>query len=108
MSATNIADSPLSPASATTPLLDLDDGAFQESFCRRAFRVRHRLTGHPLFELPRLVKLATALPPASVEYNAGDIPMALDPRQTPHTGLSVEETVRRIEECRSWMVLKNV
>ena len=103
----SIADNPLSPGSAAAPL-DLDDGAFHEHFCRRAFRVRHRLAGHALFELARLVRLATSLPPASVEYNAGDIPMALDPRQTPHTGLSVEETVRRIEECRSWMVLKNV
>nr|MBA3897462.1 cupin-like domain-containing protein [Sphingomonadaceae bacterium] len=25
-----------------------------------------------------------------------------------HTGLSAEETIRRIEECGSWMVLKNV
>src|SRR5205085_8567277 len=30
------------------------------------------------------------------------------PRRTPRNGLSVEETIRRIETCRSWMVLKHV
>ena len=29
-------------------------------------------------------------------------------RQTPRNGLSIEETIRRIEECRSWLVLKYV
>jgi len=28
--------------------------------------------------------------------------------RTPRNGLSPEETIRRIEECRSWLVLKNV
>jgi ribosomal protein L16 Arg81 hydroxylase len=31
-----------------------------------------------------------------------------DPRATPRNGLSAEETLRRIEQCRSWLVLKNV
>ena len=34
--------------------------------------------------------------------------MSLDPELTPRNGLSPEETVRRIEECQSWMVLKYV
>ncbi len=46
-------------------------------------------------------------PPGIVEYNAGKIPVSLpDQDETPYTGLSAEETVRRIEECSSWMVLK--
>jgi ribosomal protein L16 Arg81 hydroxylase len=32
----------------------------------------------------------------------------LDPRLTPRNGLSIEETIRRIEDCKSWMVLKRV
>jgi hypothetical protein len=39
---------------------------------------------------------------------AGDVPVGLDPARTPRTGLSIDETIRRIEECRSWMVFKNV
>ena len=89
-------------------LLDLDASAFREHFGRRPFLVRHNLAQHELFTLPRLIELSRRLPASSVEYNAGDIPVSIDPAQTPRTGLSVEETLRRIAECRSWMVLKHV
>jgi len=55
-----------------------------------------------------LIELAKRLPKDFVEYNAGNIPVSQDPNQTPQTGLSIEETIRRIEECQSWMVLKYV
>lgn len=70
--------------------------------------LRHRLASHPLFAMERLVALASALPPGNVEYNAGDLPIGQDPAKTPMNGLSPEETVRRIAENRSWLVLKNV
>ncbi|MGH7339997.1 MAG: cupin-like domain-containing protein, partial [Candidatus Rokuibacteriota bacterium] len=89
-------------------LLQIDPPRFREHFDRRPFRVRHRLAEHPLFALPRLIELARALLEDRVEYNAGDVPVSLDPARTPRTGLSIGETIRRIEECRSWMVFKNV
>jgi len=89
-------------------LLQIDPQRFQERFDRQPFLVRHRLHDHPLFSLPRLIELARALPEDRVEYNAGDVPVSLDPTRTPRTGLSIDETIRRIEECRSWMVFKNV
>ena len=70
--------------------------------------LRHRLSGHPLLALDRLVALAAALPRDCVEYNAGDLPVDQDPASTPMNGLSPEETVRRIAENRSWIALKNV
>jgi hypothetical protein len=88
--------------------LQIDAASFGEHFDRRPFLIRHRLGEHPLFSLKRLLELGCALPADRVEYNAGDVPVSLDPRNTPRTGLSIEETIRRIEECRSWMVLKNV
>lgn len=75
---------------------------------RRPFAIRHHLGDHALFELPRLVALAATLPADRLEYNAGDLPLTVDPARTPGNGLSAEETLRRIAECRSWMVLKNV
>ena len=90
-----------------TPL-QIDQARFQDRFDRDPFLVRHRLAEHPLFALPRLIQLARTLPEDRVEYNAGDVPVSLDPTKTPRTGLSIEETIRRIEECRSWMVFKNV
>ncbi|HEX2648635.1 MAG TPA: hypothetical protein VHN19_01710 [Burkholderiales bacterium] len=93
---------------ASPPWLELDPAQMAQRFGRRAFEVRHRLVGHRLFGLPRLVELAGRLPARQVEYNAGDVPITLDPRKTPQNGLSPDETIRRIEECNSWMVLKNV
>jgi hypothetical protein len=89
-------------------LLAFDRAEFDAKFGRRPFRVAHRLADHPLFALPRLLELARFLPPDRVEYNAGNVPVNLRPERTPHTGLSAEETIRRIEECQSWLVLKNV
>jgi hypothetical protein len=88
--------------------LEVDADFFRADFNVRPFLIRHRLVDHPLFALPRLIELSRALPPDRVEYNAGDLAVNQDPDLTPQTGLSVEETIRRIEDCRSWMVLKNV
>ena len=89
-------------------VLDLDPETFRNGFNRKPFLIGHNLAEHPLFSLPRLIELSKSLPPEHVEYNAGNVPVSLDPSKTPRTGLSVEETIRRIEDCRSWMVLKYV
>jgi hypothetical protein len=95
-------------ASKSSSLLRIDASEFEQAFGRAPFLIGHNLTGHPLFEFPRLLDLARNLPASSVEYNAGNLAINQDPHQTPRNGLSAEETIRRIERCRSWMVLKNV
>lgn len=90
------------------PLCELSQDEFRQKFNKRAFTIEHQLVGHPLLDLARLVELAGALPEKSVEYNAGDLPITQDPSKTPRNGLSIVDTIRRIEECRSWLVLKNV
>jgi hypothetical protein len=95
-----------SPVSTT--LLDIDRVEFARSFGQRPFRVRHHLADHPLFQIDRLLNLAKALPEHRVEYNAGDLAVNMDPAKTPRTGLSSAETIQRIAECRSWLVLKNI
>src|SRR5690348_6424460 len=109
----------MGPASATATLppatqpseeklLRLDADRFHADFGKCPFTVGHRLADHPLFSLPRLIELSRALPARQVEYNAGNLAVHQDPRQTPGNALSVEETIARIESCQSWMVLKNV
>ncbi len=88
--------------------LILDRSEFESQFPKRPFVIHHKLNSHPLFDLARLVELSKALPAEQVEYNSGKVSISLDPAKTPRTGLSVEETIRRIEECQSWMALKNV
>jgi hypothetical protein len=87
-------------------LLQLDPDVFRARFNREPFIVAHDLADNPLFTLPRLIDLAKRLPAGHVKYNAGAIPVHTVLYKGPRTGLSAEETIRRIEECRSWMVLK--
>lgn len=89
-------------------LLEIDAEKFRAGFNRAPFLIRHRLADHPLFSLRRLIDLSTRLPEENIKYNAGDVSLATGLYEGPRTGLSVQETIRRIEECRSWMVLKNV
>jgi hypothetical protein len=90
------------------PRLDLDPDRLRGCLDREPFRIGHRLSGHPLFAMDRLLELCRALPEHCVEYNAGDVAVGQDPSLTPRTGLSAEETVRRIAESKSWLVLKYV
>jgi hypothetical protein len=89
-------------------LIGIDREVFAAYFDQKPFHVRHGLSGHPLFALERLMELARRLPDEFVEYNAGALPVGVRPEETPRTGLSPAETVRRIAECGSWMVLKRV
>ena len=89
-------------------LVELDREVAAAYFDRKPFHLRHGLAGHPSFSLPRLMELARRLPEEFVEYNAGALPVGVRPQETPRNGLSPEETVRRIAECGSWMVLKRV
>ena len=89
-------------------LIELDPAVCAAYFDKKPFHVAHGLGNHKLFALPRLMELARALPEAFVEYNGGNLPVGVTAAQTPRNGLSAEETVRRIAENGSWMVLKRV
>lgn len=81
---------------------------FSESYPGAHARLQHKLQDHPLLSLDRLLLLSQALPQRSIEYNAGDLPIGQRPDETPMNGLSPEETIRRIAENKSWLVLKNI
>jgi len=81
-------------------------GTFTGAYPEQPVGLEHQLSDHPLLQLEALAALAQRIRPVDAEYNRGDIPVGLDPADTPSNGLSVEETIRRIEECGSWMVLK--
>jgi hypothetical protein len=98
----------LSGAPVDNRLIEIDRTVFEADFNRNAFLLKHNLTDSPLFSLPRLIQLAANMPEDLVDYNAGNIPISIEESLTPRTGLSVEETIRRIEECCSWMVMKRI
>lgn len=90
------------------PLLKFEPEIFRAYFNRRPFYLQSALTDHPAFALENLIQLARRHPADLVEYNGGDLPIGVSPELTPRTGLSIEETLRRIEEAGSWMVIKRV
>jgi hypothetical protein len=90
------------------PRLEINADEFRAGFNRQPFMIGHRLAGHPLFELPRLIELAARLPEDCVAYNAGNVAVDEGIYTGPRNGLTVAETIRRIEACQSWMVLKRV
>ena len=88
-------------------LLEIEESA-AGNFDRKPFFIRHHLAQHPMFGLGRLLALSRRLRSDRAEFYAGDVPVCTSPEQVPSTGLSLEETIRRIEDCGAWVVLKNV
>jgi quercetin dioxygenase-like cupin family protein len=82
--------------------------AFDAAYPEQPLKLGHRLAGSEMFTLDALAALAARLDPVQVEYNAGNLPVGIDPDDVPGNGLSIAETIRGIESCGSWMVLKFV
>lgn len=75
---------------------------------REPFKFRHDFSVDPWFSADRILDLAAALPQTSVEYNLADLPVSQPGSSIPGNGLSLAETVRNIDQCRSWVLLKDV
>lgn len=69
----------------------------------------HGLAGHPLLSLDALLQLAGRVRPDTLEHNAAvGLKLGISNAETPHNGLSVHETIERIGECGSWVLLKYI
>ncbi|MBT2188832.1 cupin-like domain-containing protein [Sphingobium nicotianae] len=82
--------------------------AFSAAYPDRHEKLQHDLCGHPLLTREAIAALAERHPQDRMEYNLGTLPLGIRPEDTPANGLSVADTIRTIEENRSWVVLKNV
>ncbi len=82
--------------------------ALDVAYPSKPLKLNHALVSHPLLTLPALERLATALPAGSVEYNAGDLPIGVRPEDIPENRLGIADTIRAIDRCGSWMVLKRI
>lgn len=92
----------------TPSILDSSLVDFRSAYPERPTLLAHDLIDHPLLHLEALAALAQRIRPVDIEYNRGDLPVGVHPTKTPANGLSVDETIRSIEECGSWMVMKFV
>lgn len=96
------------PSEPRDKLLSIDAEEFRTLFNKRPFFIKHNLMDHPLFSIPRLIELSRILPPEHVIYHSGEIRPETALYRGPRTDLSIEQTLREIEECRSWLVLRYV
>ena len=83
-------------------------GTARTLFERKPFKIRHEFAANSWFSRDRILELADALPESSVEYNLADIPVSQPVTTMPHSGLSLRETIKNIETCGSWVLLKSV
>jgi hypothetical protein len=96
------------PSRPAGPFLVLDPDEFLPKFNARACFVRHQLVDHPLLALPRLLALARDLPAKYVRINSGAVAVNATPAEIPGTGLSTEDSFRRIEDTNTRIMLKHI
>jgi hypothetical protein len=72
---------------------------FASHYPETPHKLVHTLGAHPLMELETLARLGEALPEASIEYNAGDLPIGVDGKPAAN-GLTIGETIRHIADQR--------
>src|SRR5580704_3815223 len=90
-----------------TRIFECDEVEFREQFDRQSFEFSHQLSGHRLFEIPRLVELAKKLSETGGVYcDAGDIDVGQRWEDCPSGSLSVDETILRIRDAGAWIILR--
>lgn len=96
-----------SPISAAGVFSRYARDTFAECYPETPHKLRHTLPDHPMLKLDALAELGESLPERSVEYNRGDLPIAVSGKPEGN-GLTIGETIRGIAETGSWAVLKNI
>jgi hypothetical protein len=88
-------------------IVDCDPIKFREGFNKYSFEFAHHLSGHRLFQIPRLIELSKHLAnTGSVYYDAGAIEVGQRWDQSPSGSHSVDETIRRIQDAGAWIILR--
>jgi hypothetical protein len=89
-------------------LVSADAAIARAKFLNAPFALKHTLSGHPLFTLPRLVRLAQSLPRDRIEYNSGKLKPGTRPEDVPTIDMPAADVIRQIETASAWMVIKFV
>lgn len=89
-------------------IVTLDPAVAREKFLKAPFAMRHGLSDHPLFALPRLVELAQSMPRDRIEFNSGKLLPGQRPEDIPGIDMAPDDVIRRIETANAWMVIKFV
>ena len=83
--------------------------AFEAAYPLVPTHLTHGIQDHPLLKLEALAELAQRMRLETLEHNAAvGLKLGISNAETPQNGLSVAETIERIEECGSWVLLKYI
>jgi hypothetical protein len=91
-----------------TSLLGGVEPHFREQFNRTDFALTHRLSEHPLLQLPRLLELARSMDKEDLYYDAGPFQIGQRWNTRQPCDLSVEQLIERIENAGAWIILRNI
>lgn len=98
-------------ASSSSPVFDGGQDEFRQRYNQRSFQFRHRLSGHPLFELPRLATLAETLlrkeGPTSVKWAGSKTAINMRWSEMPQKDhrQKITEAIAELEKSGSWLLL---
>ncbi|MEO5597692.1 MAG: cupin-like domain-containing protein [Novosphingobium sp.] len=82
---------------------------FAAAYPRVPARLTHQIANHPLLTLDAMAALAARMQPTSMGHNAAiNLPMGVSNADLPGNGLTVHETIARIADCGSWVLLLNI
>jgi hypothetical protein len=90
--------------------IESDSVEFCEKFNKCCFEVRHHLSSHTLFQIDELMSLAKRTRdnnPTRLYYDAGKIRVDQRWDSIPKAEFSIEDAMRRIQECGAWIVIKH-
>jgi hypothetical protein len=89
--------------------LSADPFLFRQKFDRAPFPLDHSLAGHPLFEIPRLLRLAQFLrrDVHNVTFDAGDVRVDQRWKYRAPNPYTLEEAMERIDCTGAWVILKH-
>ncbi len=106
--ATNTTEA-LKPREALAPFLSADESVLRKDLDRAPFELTHTLSGHPLFEIPRLLQLAQMIKknPNYYVYDAGDVRVDQRWNQRPENPYTLEEAIERVDCAGAWVILKH-
>lgn len=90
-------------------MLRIDPAEFANKFNKRHFLVSHQLSGHPLFEIPRLLELAGEVSqkwPEDLYYDCGVTKVGQRWDMSANK-FPVDEAIRNIESSGAWVDMKS-
>lgn len=100
------------PTRMSFETLDVQPGfesSFRDNYNIRPFVFQHKLSSHPLLQLPYLTGVAELIAkqdPARLYYNVGHLGVARGWDYTAERPFSAQEALERIETADAWMILK--